>query len=114
MVAVVTPPLKMPAAARPMLIQTMDKGWVSFLASAILIEADSDEREAVVLTPFNRFTLQGFGLGLCDFSATPWKPFSSKERVVLASSKRLASWSSRTRPQPMQVVLKLSHILWAN
>jgi hypothetical protein len=59
--------------------------------------------EKLLETPFNRFALQRFWLGLSDSSSTP---FSSEESVVLGSSKRRASWSGRTSPKPMPVVLR--------
>jgi hypothetical protein len=54
-----------------MTIQAMDEGRVSTSATSVPVDADADEREAALETPFNRFALQGFWLG---FSAsTPWK-----------------------------------------
>ena len=52
----------------------MDKGRVSVSEAAILVDADPDEEEAVIVTPFDRFALQGFRFGLSDLWATPWKP----------------------------------------
>jgi len=54
----------------------MDKGWVGIPEASILV--DPGEQEAVLVTPFNRFALQGFWIDLSAFSSTPWKPFSSE------------------------------------
>ena len=84
----------------------MHKGWVRVSKAWILVDADPDEQEAVLVTPFNRFALQRFRYGLFDFSVMRWKPFSSDKSVVLACLVRPASWSSRTSPNPMTVVLR--------
>ena len=66
-----------PGAATPKHTQAMDKDWGIASAASILVDAESDESEAVFVTPFKRFALQRFCPGLSDFSATPWKPLSS-------------------------------------
>src|SRR5437879_2310611 len=74
-------------------VQTRDNAWDRISAAALV-----DEQE-VLRTPF----LQGFWLGLSDLS---WNSFSREYSTVLASSNRLASWSSRTNPNPMAVVVR--------
>src|SRR5437016_3665033 len=58
--------------------QAMDKGCVSASAASIRVDANSDEQEDVLATPFNRFAWQRCCPGLSDFSATPWEPSSSE------------------------------------
>ena len=47
-----------------------------------------------------------------DRNANSFTLTSSKCRIVLASSNRLASWSSRTRPNPMPVAFRRLRIRW--
>ena len=84
----------------------MHKGWIRVSEAWIPVDADTDEQEAVLVTPFNRFALRGRRFGLFDFSEMPLKPFSREWSVALASAVRPASWSSRTNPSPMTEALR--------
>jgi hypothetical protein len=59
---------------------------------------DPDDREAVLLV---RFALESFWPGLFNAS-------SSQQNVALAFSNRFASWSKRTNPRPIMVVVRRS------
>jgi len=65
-------------------------------------------------TPISWVALLVFWLGLSDPSAMTWKLFSREQSVVLASSNRFASWSSRTNPNPVAVVLRRLRIWRVN
>ena len=77
----------MSSSCSPLLIQAMHKGWYRFSEAPILVDADPDEKEGILVT----CDLQGFRVGLTDFPTSPWKPLSSEQSVALASSKRRAS-----------------------
>jgi hypothetical protein len=96
----------------PKPVQTMDKAWGRVSAVSILV--DADEQEAALATPFHRLVWQDFWLGLPDSSALPRNPFASEASVVLASAIRPVSWSNRTSPNAIAVVLRRLGIGWVN
>ena len=86
-------------AAVPTPIQAMDIAWGCISEAPILIHADPDEKESVLVT----CDLQSFQVGLSHFSATTWKPPSSEWSVALASSVRPHLEAGAPAPTPFQL-----------